>query len=322
MKMASFIILVWALTVAVGYGETPAVEEDTAKDKTGAAAYEVFREPYRTHLIQNWQQAVDETKTEIRKLTEILQTPIHTPRGTPRTTDMKKKPGRQNPPARREAPFGEGQKQKQEEQKAELWRMTRHLKELEENDPPYLHLYIPATAGRWEVGNFGTPEGDSRRQLTVEQVISKNKMLVRCQCPANMEKIPADDTLVLFSGFPTSGITDGKALGMPQFIIITGTTTYATAAGGTKTVLVVKPLDFNSLKMSDKELREAREAAEAARWRTWTDSTGAHKTEAKFGGLVTGKVTLIKRNGTSVEVPLEKLSAEDQEWIKAKKWKQ
>jgi hypothetical protein len=50
-------------------------------------------------------------------------------------------------------------------------------------------------------------------------------------------------------------------------------------------------------------------------YRTWTDSTGTHKTEAKFGGMAFGKVKLIKRNGSTVQVPLEKLSDEDREWI-------
>lgn len=50
--------------------------------------------------------------------------------------------------------------------------------------------------------------------------------------------------------------------------------------------------------------------------RTWTDAAGKHKTEAKYGGMVAGKVNLIKRDGSKVQLPLEKLSEEDQEWIK------
>ena len=61
--------------------------------------------------------------------------------------------------------------------------------------------------------------------------------------------------------------------------------------------------------------KEHQEALEAAKWRTWTDSGGKHKTEAKFGGSVFGKVKLIKRDGTAVQVPLEKLSDEDRKWI-------
>ena len=49
--------------------------------------------------------------------------------------------------------------------------------------------------------------------------------------------------------------------------------------------------------------------------RTWTDSTGRHTTEARFGGTSRGKVKLIKEDGINIEVPLDKLSDEDQQWI-------
>jgi hypothetical protein len=65
--------------------------------------------------------------------------------------------------------------------------------------------------------------------------------------------------------------------------------------------------------------KERQAAAEAAKWRTWTDSTGTHKTEAKFGGMAFGKVKLIKRDGSTVQVPIEKLSDEDQQWIEKRK---
>lgn len=61
--------------------------------------------------------------------------------------------------------------------------------------------------------------------------------------------------------------------------------------------------------------KERQAAIEEAKWRTWTDSTGKHKTEAKFGGVAFGKVKLIKRDGSTVQLPLEKLSDEDREWI-------
>jgi hypothetical protein len=60
---------------------------------------------------------------------------------------------------------------------------------------------------------------------------------------------------------------------------------------------------------------ERQEAIEEAKWRTWTDSTGEHKVEAKFGGLASGKVKLIKRNGSTVELLLAALSDQDREWI-------
>jgi hypothetical protein len=55
---------------------------------------------------------------------------------------------------------------------------------------------------------------------------------------------------------PTAGITDDmewqghqwKGLTGSEYLVVTGTTTYPTVAGGTKTVFVVEPLDLDSLK--------------------------------------------------------------------------
>jgi hypothetical protein len=50
--------------------------------------------------------------------------------------------------------------------------------------------------------------------------------------------------------------------------------------------------------------------------RTWTDSTGQHRVMAVFGGVAFGKVILRKADGTTRSVPIERLSEEDQEWIR------
>lgn len=54
-------------------------------------------------------------------------------------------------------------------------------------------------------------------------------------------------------------------------------------------------------------------------FRTWTDASGEHKTEARFKGMAFGKVKLLKRSGEEVVIPLDKLSDEDQAWIKRRK---
>ena len=61
--------------------------------------------------------------------------------------------------------------------------------------------------------------------------------------------------------------------------------------------------------------KEREAAIEAAKWRTWTDASGKHKIEATFGGMISGKVKLIERDGSAVRLPLEKLSDSDQKWI-------
>ncbi len=72
-------------------------------------------------------------------------------------------------------------------------------------------------------------------------------------------------------------------------------------------------------KAADEKASAEREAAiEKAKWHTWTNSSGEFKIEAKFGGMAGGIVKLIKKDGSAVRVPLEKLSDEDKRLIKSK----
>lgn len=50
--------------------------------------------------------------------------------------------------------------------------------------------------------------------------------------------------------------------------------------------------------------------------RIWTDVTGKFKIEAKFGGVSGGQVKLLKTDGTETTVPLNKLSAADQAFVR------
>ncbi len=52
--------------------------------------------------------------------------------------------------------------------------------------------------------------------------------------------------------------------------------------------------------------------------RTWTDSTGTYKIEAEFISATGGKVKLRKPDGSEIELPMDKLSQPDQEWIKSR----
>lgn len=52
------------------------------------------------------------------------------------------------------------------------------------------------------------------------------------------------------------------------------------------------------------------------RVRTWKDRTGQFKVEAEFLGMNGNKIRLHKLNGVIIEVPVEKMSSEDQKWLK------
>ena len=144
--------------------------------------------------------------------------------------------------------------------------------------------------------------------------------------------------VMLIRGFDMSKVTDGVEFILQHPAFIQKTYTYPTVSGGRKTVLV---LERNESKVAevlakarakrDAELAAAeakRAAAEAAqkriedaKRRTWTSASGAHQTEAKFVNMIHGVVTLEKDDGQRVEVPLEQLSKEDQDFIKERKWR-
>jgi hypothetical protein len=132
---------------------------------------------------------------------------------------------------------------------------------------------------------------------------------------------------------------------------VTKTTTYTSVDGGTSTVFVltkVRPdrikayLAIRSQKMAEeekerqqkaKEFREKKatedariarekeeenERVENAKYREW-NNINEESFEAKISGSVGDKVILKKRDGKSVIVPIENLSAQEQEFVN--KWK-
>lgn len=140
---------------------------------------------------------------------------------------------------------------------------------------------------------------------------------------------------VWFKGFSTKGVVDDDKVTIPCVVTVTGTKTYTTSSRKKKTVLVVEPRAQTEeerqakSKISGSSARRQQErtkakedpeaAAEKTSWRTWTTDASGTKTEAKFGGLISGKVKLIQRDGSTVRVPIEELSDEDREWIKQRK---
>lgn len=56
-----------------------------------------------------------------------------------------------------------------------------------------------------------------------------------------------------------------------------------------------------------------------ASFRQWTDSTGQFKTEAKLVSFEGGKVTLLRKNGQKIVIPIERLSRADQKLLRKQK---
>ena len=57
--------------------------------------------------------------------------------------------------------------------------------------------------------------------------------------------------------------------------------------------------------------------ATKSEFREWTDSSGQFKTTAKLVELKAGKVKLLRRDGKTIVIPLERLSSSDQQHLKA-----
>lgn len=68
------------------------------------------------------------------------------------------------------------------------------------------------------------------------------------------------------------------------------------------------------------DVADANEAVEAAKWRTWTTADGRFKQDAKFVRFAAGKVTLERKDGTTVDVRLDILCSDDQEFVRERKW--
>lgn len=64
--------------------------------------------------------------------------------------------------------------------------------------------------------------------------------------------------------------------------------------------------------------RATQERQRAENTRTWKDTTGSYSIEATFVKMAGGKVTLEKQDGSRIDIDLNKLSNDDQQWVRAK----
>ena len=282
------------------------------QEKTGAAAYDIYREPYRSLFIDNWQRKVVATRASIEKATNNPR-PINTSIRQAGET--------------REQTFA----RKQRDREKDLERAKATLASIEKNSGPVWPL-ICTNARAWKPGMIG--KLDSCR-LNINQVIDDKTMLVTVEDP-----FTELTRQVMFSGFPTQGITDGQQVnGFSRLAVVTGTTTYATALGSTNTVLKVEELHLEAIKASESEIKaraearsklaaeaaqkaaEEKAAIEAKKWRTWTTADGKYTVEAKFIKYAVGTLTLERKDGTTVDVELDRLCQEDQDFIRQRKTK-
>ena len=150
--------------------------------------------------------------------------------------------------------------------------------------------------------------------VKIRQVISRGTILAGH---------PDYDPYILH-GIDTSNLTDNNVVWVRQAVAVTGTEQYTTVLGAAKTVLrvdvvpQVRDLDqCANDSLAGNQPRTKKEGSDKPERssRTWTDAAGSHTIEAEFRGVVNGVVSLEKRDGKIVKLPVEKLSKEDQEWL-------
>ena len=77
----------------------------------------------------------------------------------------------------------------------------------------------------------------------------------------------------------------------------------------------LSPTTFHGLAAGQES--PAQISSQRGEFRTWSDRSGKFHTEAVFIEVTEGKVSLKKRDGTTISVPLEKLSDADQEYVRS-----
>jgi len=87
------------------------------------------------------------------------------------------------------------------------------------------------------------------------------------------------------------------------------------------------PIDLTTTEMvvptaapPNKIREQAAAKARVTKARTWTDSSGKFQVKAKFQGMVNEVVKLEVEDGSVISVPLHKLSDDDQECIRERKY--
>ncbi len=112
------------------------------------------------------------------------------------------------------------------------------LKTLEKNDPPFLYGGCQWGCAEWKVGHYGPTS-----EFFIFQVIDDRHLLLGYESTGPAFILQMDST---------AGLVDGKVLDLRgSFVHVTGTKTYTTVLGSSKSVLAVEIIDVESLKKKD-----------------------------------------------------------------------
>jgi len=176
--------------------------------------------------------------------------------------------------------------------------LERRLTSLKDTDSPI----IPDVIGEIDVGEIGL----WRYTTTVRQKISDREALLDVKVNQDSRRT----YLVYAQGYDFSTVVDGRAYAFTGPVVCLETTTYTTALGTSKTVPLVKSMNLAEAAAKEKARRKNE------RRRTWSDATGAFSVSAILLSYENGKATLEREDGTTITVPIGKLSKSDQDIVR------
>ena len=193
--------------------------------------------------------------------------------------------------------------------------LKKRIRELRSGELP-VPIMDPFSLRVGQIGRF------DMRALTVKaaQVLAPDQMHVvpeRTATRINFIGLEARQSFftevgdrILVKGVSTAGITDGRSVNPGNVFEVTGTESYRTVVGSTKTIFVVEPFDMELIKPFIAK----------PKYRTWKDGTGKFTVVAEFLSYEDGQVRLKRKdNHKIISVPLSRLSGADEAYVEQRR---
>jgi hypothetical protein len=134
-----------------------------------------------------------------------------------------------------------------------------------------------------------------------------------------ISELPESEFRLIIKGMPTDNLVDNKQVPLDEWAFI-GKEQYETTRGSMATVFTVNIIDKQKFEKylaskvtKDEPTRQNPEPSE----RIWKAAKGSFSVKAKYVDQTSDTVSLMNATGKVIDVPILKLSPEDQAWIKA-----
>lgn len=122
---------------------------------------------------------------------------------------------------------------------------------------------------------------------------------------------------IWLEGYPTTGLVDGESVRIIDLVQATGTKSYKTVVGGSRTVKSVKMLPPEEQKKIEKAEADAIQKTLDARYEKYHSSVGT-TVEAIFLRYKTGRIELETKDGRILKLPFSAFSKESADKLREK----